>query len=379
MEKHIKKWFSIVFCALLILTMTICLAKPASSFSESENKTLTQLPKFSFESIWSGKYMENLENFSTDQFPWRDYIVSLKAQFEKTLGKKESGGVYFADDDYLIEKPVSTDLKITTSNLSSLKKLDASGKYNISLMLVPTAYEVLSDKLPYGAYTPIQNQAALLADEMLSQTNVNFIDPAQALKQHSDEYIYFRTDHHQTAYGSYLSYKYLCEKMGITPYNESDFTKTDLSDEFVGTMWSKAPLFNFPGDTISIYEPKFDIDFEVNYVVEEKISDSFYEKSRLEEKDKYSMFLDGNHSIISIKSSNKNGKKLAVFKDSYANSILPLLANHYEEIHVLDLRYYNMNPLLYLEENDISDILVLYNTSNFITDANPVKLSAFIK
>ena len=379
MEKHIKKWFSIVFCIILILTMTVCLAKPASSFSESENRSLAQFPSFSSESLWSGEYMEDIETFSTDQFPLRNSLVALKAQFEKILGKKDSGGVYFADDDYLIEKPVSTDLKITTANLNSLKKLDSKGTYNISLMLIPTAYEILEDKLPYGAYTPIQNQVAILANDSLAQTNISFIDPTQALKQHSDEYIYFRTDHHQTAYGSYLSYKYLCEQTGITPYSENDFTKKDLSNEFFGTMWSKAPLFNVSGDTISIYEPKFDIDYEVKYVAEDKTSTSFYEKSWLEKKDKYSMFFDGNHPIISITSSNKNGKKLAVYKDSYANSILPLLANHYEEIHVFDLRYYNANPLLYLEENGISDILVLYNTANFITDTNTVKLGAFVK
>jgi len=237
----------------------------------------------------------------------------------------------------------------------------------------------LSDKLPYGAYTPIQNQVAALAKDTLSQTNINFINPTQALKDNFDEYIYFRTDHHQTAYGSYLSYKHLCEQMGITPYSENDFTKKDLSNEFFGTMWSKAPLFNVSGDTISIYEPKFDIDYEVKYVAEDKTSNSFYENSWLEKKDKYSMFFDGNHPVISITSSNKNGKKLAVYKDSYANSILPLLANHYEEIHVFDLRYYNANPLLYLEENNISDILVLYNTANFITDTNTVKLGVFVK
>ena len=128
-----------------------------------------------------------------------------------------------------------------------------------------------------------------------------------------------------------------------------------------------------------MYRPKFDIGYSVNYVYEGKQSDSPYEMSWLEKKDKYSMFFDGNHPVVTVETSNKNGKSLAVFKDSYANSILPLLMNHYESVHIIDLRYFNADPLAYLDANGISDMLVLYNTSNFTTDTNVVKLGAFIK
>lgn len=101
--------------------------------------------------------------------------------------------------------------------------------------------------------------------------------------------------------------------------------------------------------------------------------------SWLEKKDKYSVFFDGNHPVVTAETSNKNGKSLAVFKDSYANSILPLLMNHYESVHIIDLRYFTADPLAYLDANGISDMLVLYNTANFMTDTNVVKLGAFIK
>ncbi len=378
MDKHIQKWFSIIFCAILVSTMIVCLAKPATTFSENENRYLASFPAFNTESLLSGDFMEQIEKYSTDQFLFRSIIVSLKAHTEKLLGKKESGGVYFASDGYLIEKPSSNSLKILSSNINSINKLASLG-YNTSVALVPTAFEIYCGKLPYGAYTPIQKDAAVLAGELFSQSNVNFIDPTATLDAHKNEYIYFRTDHHQTSYGSYLVYKHLCEELNIDAYDISNFTKVDLSDDFYGTMWSKAPLFDANPDTISIYEPNFDINFEVKYVAENKASDSLYEKSWLDKKDKYAMFLDANHPIIQITSSNKNGKKLAVFKDSYANSILPFLSLHYEELYVLDLRFFNTNPVSYLDENEIDDVLVLYNTSNFISDTNPAKLGAFIK
>lgn len=105
-----------------------------------------------------------------------------------------------------------------------------------------------------------------------------------------------------------------------------------------------------------------------------------YEPAWLDKKDKYSVFFDGNQPWLSRwNTTNHNGKSLAVFKDSYANSILPLLVNHYESVHIIDLRYFSADPLAYLDEHGITDMLVLYNMANFTTDTNLVKLGAFIK
>ena len=379
MERQVKKWFSIVFCAILIVTMGVCLLKPAASFSENENRTLAQMPKLSVESVLSGSFMKGLEEYTTDQFPVRDQIVSVKAHMERMSGKQENNGVFFAKDGYLIEKPSTQDLKVATGSINAVKKLGMLGRYNVSLLLVPTAYEVLQEKLPAHTYTPVQRQVAQLAEDSLSGFGVTFVDPTDALMARKDDYIYFRTDHHQTAQGSFLVYEALCKKLGITPYAEDDFVKENVSNKFYGTMWSKAALFDAEPDTVSLYRPKFDIDYDVNYVLENKQSDSMYEMSWLDSKDKYSVFFDGNHPIVTIGTSNKNGKSIAVFKDSYANSIVPLLANHYEQVHMIDLRYFNANPLEYLDSNGISDVLVLYNTANFTTDVNVVKLGAFIK
>ena len=103
----------------------------------------------------------------------------------------------------------------------------------------------------------------------------------------------------------------------------------------------------------------------VNYVSTERITDTLYELSRLETKDKYGVFLDTNHPIIEITTEVKNGKKLLVLKDSYANAMIPFLVNHYEEIHVVDLRFVNMPMISYAKEKNIDEALILYNIQNF--------------
>ena len=166
--------------------------------------------------------------------------------------------------------------------------------------------------------------------------------------------------------------------MGKIPYEKNDFEIKTVSNEFYGTTWSKSSINTEP-DKIIKYEPLFGINYETEYVDTGKKISSLYIDENLNIKDKYTQYLGGNNSILNIKTSIKNGKKIAVIKDSYAHSVIPMLVNHFEEIYVIDLRYYNYSIFEFLAENDIDDILFLYNITNFLTDTNLVKISAYLK
>ena len=107
--------------------------------------------------------------------------------------------------------------------------------------------------------------------------------------------------------------------------------------------------------------------------------EGLYKAEHLLTKDKYATFLDGNHALSVIRSDCGTGKRLAVIKDSYAHSVIPFLANHYSEIHMLDLRYYNDDIIKYFYQNKLTDVLFLYNSNNFMTDTNLEKLAASAK
>ena len=102
--------------------------------------------------------------------------------------------------------------------------------------------------------------------------------------------------------------------------------------------------------------------------------DGLYDLSKLEEKDKYPVFLGGNNAYVDIKTSVKNGKTLLVIKDSYAHTFVPMLANHYERIIMLDYRYFNGSTKAVIEEEGVTDALVMYNTMNFVEDKNFIKV-----
>ena len=90
----------------------------------------------------------------------------------------------------------------------------------------------------------------------------------------------------------------------------------------------------------------------------------------LEIKDKYTTYLDGNHPFIKITSNSSNKEKLLVIKDSYAHSLLPLLADNYSEIYVVDLRYYHQSVSELAKSLNISKVLFINNLEFLSTDDN---------
>ena len=99
-----------------------------------------------------------------------------------------------------------------------------------------------------------------------------------------------------------------------------------------------------------------------------------YDLTKLEMKDKYAVYFGGNYGKITIKNPQAEGKgTLLIIKDSYANSMVPYFLDNYEQITMIDLRYYNESvPELAAEGWD--EVLVCYEMSNFIKDRNLFKL-----
>lgn len=354
------------------------LLTPTRTFSENENRTLQQFPAFSGRALTSGDYTAKIDAFVTDQFAFRDGWIGVKTLSERALGRRASGGVYFADDGYLIEMFDSVDQGQFEKNLSFTEEFSRRVKEELGVpvetMLVPTASYILRNKLP--AHTPEQSQEALL--DSAAARLPGFVDVSPALFNHSDEPIYYKTDHHWTSLGAWYGYAAWRQSQGLPAAPLDEFDQTTLSDAFYGTTFSKANLYAVSPDTITAFTPKQPEAITVTYnpgLPEERTTDSIYELSYLDTKDKYSVFLNANQSMVKIQTGVDNNKRLLLIKDSYANTFVQFLLTDYSEIHILDLRYYKQSVYDYIQEQDISETLLLYNIKNFSGDANLFFLS----
>ena len=99
-----------------------------------------------------------------------------------------------------------------------------------------------------------------------------------------------------------------------------------------------------------------------------------YDMSAAGEKDKYKVFLGGNYGETTITGGCNNGKTLLIIKDSFANSLVPFLTADYENIIMLDLRYYMGSAKQLAADKGADEILFVCEMSSFANDKNMVKL-----
>ena len=105
------------------------------------------------------------------------------------------------------------------------------------------------------------------------------------------------------------------------------------------------------------------------------VTDSLYDMTKLMEKDQYTLFQGGNWAKVTIETGVKNGRHLLLVKDSFANCFVPFLTEDYETITMLDLRYFNDPVEELMAEQGTTDVLILYELSNFAADSNLFKLN----
>ena len=358
-----------IFLFFLIIAFAFNLFSKDKKYSESENRMLAQKPEFSMANLASGKYMKDMEDYVTDQFFIRDKWINLKVLEDLALGKRESNGVYIGKKDHLMEIPGAPNQKALDNNLDAISNFAASHPdINTVMTLIPNAAYVYDHLIPRNASVRDQ-EADIKYVQSAVGTSLNFVDLTKTMTSHKDEEIYYKTDHHWTTLGAKYAFDALSTALGIDSPTQ-EYTIYPVTHSFQGTLTSKSG-YDKGMDTIELYIPQnVNTDCVVNFVDEGKRTASMYESAALENKDKYEVFFGGNHSRVDISTPMEGKKNLLLFKDSYANCFIPFLVPYYRNIIVIDPRYYYDNIESLITDNEITDILFLYNVNTFMGDTS---------
>lgn len=362
--------FTIAIYVSIILILTVAdFFHGDRIYSETENRLLAAKPTFSMNELFSGNYTADYEKYVTDQFVGRDKWIYVKTKTDILLQKKEINGVYLGADNYLIEQHLPQDYtdEQMDKKLALLEQLIT--EWDATVMLVPTADNIISNKLPANA--PYYDERELLEKAAQLAGEDRYVDVYTTLKEHREEDIYYRTDHHWTSLGAYYGYQAWLETTGARPYPYDVNNMVTVDRDFLGTLHSKINL-NWRTDSIQYFPETAKRPMKVTYDFQRE-ADIIFEESYLETKNKYGFFLDDNHAIIEIDTPYRVNKTLFVLKDSYANCFIPLMMTHYQKIYVVDPRYYNGRLFDLMEQCEPEggmDVLVLYNCIHFLEEFN---------
>lgn len=361
----------ILFLGCIVLFLIINFFTKDKKISEEENRSLTQKPELTIESVQSGSYMKQYESWQSDQFAgrnvWRKMNVSLK-QFG---GSRKENGVYHGKKGQLLEEISLPEPKLLEGNLKAINEFArANDSIRTSFLLVPDAGTMLNDSMPVLAGEQDQKKAFDKAKKELSD-EIHWIDGIGALTGADTEKLYYKTDHHWTTLGAYRTFLAAAETLEIDTKAAGGYDKYPVTTEFNGSLASTSGFEQNEKEEIDIYIPKEnDVEVIVNYVEEQKKRTSLYDSSKLKTKDKYAVFLGGNSSLIDIKTTSTSEKTLLLLKDSFANSFVPFLAPYYKEIVMVDPRYYAGTIGDVLDTYAVTDALFLYSGNTFFKDNN---------
>lgn len=371
-----RRILSIALMAVILLFSAAIVVHKDQKTSVAENRDLEQKPSFSISSFMDGKYSSNYSSYISDQFPGRAGFVKMKAKFDLMTGKDKINGVYIGKDGYLMEGFEMEDASATKEKAEAIKNFQSKHpSLKTSVMLVPNKIEIYRNMV--SSSVPDDSQAEYIkrfTQDVGSKVKVVNVESSLE-KAKNNTQLYYKTDHHWTTDGAYIAYQDYCKSANIMPANINTFTKALASESFYGSLYYKNGAEIGSPDSINLYLQQGDLQLVTKYYDTKKKVASLYDVNKLKGRDPYEVFTGGNHSQIKIRTNVESDRKLLVIKDSYANSMLPFLVNNFAEINVVDLRYYTGTIQDILDNNEVTDVLVLYNVNTFNSDSSILNLN----
>jgi len=399
-NKGIHRVNVIVFCGILLLGGIASLAMKKEDVSLMENRKLAAFPVYSDSVLWSGKYFKDIEAYYADNFPLRDKWISFSTALRSKFGF-ESGEIKIYDPTNDTEANEKTDTvknevvqdgplpddgatgevkkrvfvfkkrafemfgggpamgKSYANVINSYNKL-LSPEVQLYNLVIPVALEFeITEK-----YASLQkpNRPAIENIYAALDANIKKVWAIDEIRKHRSEYIYFNTDHHWTSLGAYYAYVAFCSTAGLTPVS-LDTVPYKTKASFLGSLYrlTRDPALQSNPDSVRYYLFRDSLNF---YVGNSTIG--YWSKSKMYGEDasgpnSYSVFLQGDLPVVKMETQHKNGRKIAVVKESYGNAFACFLVNNYEKVVVVDQRYYKGDFIKLLKAEGINELLFINN------------------
>ena len=347
---------TVLFAVLIFSVSAVCILKPQGEYSEGERRALAKMPELTMETMINGEFMDSFEEYSTDQFPMREELRTVKALFATgALGKLDNNGL-FASQGHIskLDDAQNEDMMDYAAN----KFLEIKNKFlendNIYFAIVPDKNFILA---PEGGYPSLDYDAFI--EGMKSRTQfMKYIDVMPMLSLDD----YYKTDSHWRQENITDIAEYIANQMGTDIPME--YTENTLNNPFYGVYAGQSALPVKP-DTIKYLTNDVMDGFKVTYFGSGKPEPGeMYDMEKAFDKDPYEMFLSGSMPLVTIENPNSgNEKELVIFRDSFGSSIAPLLAQGYKKTTVIDIRYMQSSFIGNFADFENADTLFIYSTS----------------
>lgn len=418
---------SLLSGVVVVLAVVLLLA-PRSTISYEENRLLAEKPKFSLTSLLDGSYTSGWSEYYNDTVPFRSKLKkTISAMMQWTGVQSEEDTVFFGNvsqvkkktttpvattesvettvavaaagnDETNTEPAVTTTVVTTTEDPNDEPAAEIGegiildhkravcvygGSFSVGQDYAETlnAYQqdLGSDVQVYSLVAPTavsyylpEEYANYTASETENIDNINSylngvkpVDVYNALKPHTAEAIYARTDHHWLPLGAYYAAEAFAKVADVPFASLSDYD-TATKKDYVGSMYTyteSAVLLDNPEEfTYYIPKNKYKTTYYSTSFTDPTEGDLLMNLDGYDNSMYYLVFMGGDDKITHVETDCKNGRTLVIFKDSYGNALVPCLTSSFENIYVCDMRYFELNAIDFCKQVGCTDLLFAMNT-----------------
>ena len=359
----------VAFAAFLALHTLLFLVVPDRAMSENENRTLQQKPKLTLSAIADGSYMKQYETYLTDQFPNRDGLISFHSFFASLLGHREQNGVYLGKRGFLFEAQTPLDEERLQKTTDAINALMAQEKHaQCAMILAPNSTYVLKKYLPYGLKMDDQKAQLTTVKNALQGEKFSWVSVLKSYEKVEDPTtLYYHTDHHWTTRAALRAFLSLSSKWNLGA-KEKSFNIEAVSKKFSGVLAASYGERKIK-DVLEICVPKkSEGTYTVSYESQSKVTASVFDTEKLDQRNQYEVFLGGNYDKIVIQTLAETEDTLLLFKDSFANCLIPMLTPYFTKIVIIDPRYFSDSLQDIIDDNEFTHILFVYILNTFLAD-----------
>ena len=386
---------------LFVLTITVLgalfLMAPRQAISLDEKRKLAGLPEISLEGFVSGELSDQAQAFYNDNFLLRDRWLAAADRI-KTLrgfhgsefqvvgaihtdpappvaGTTRSSPVIPVDEEYQWVRSVIISkgraIQVFGGSQAAVRPFaDLINRYQqvlgsgvkVYAMIIPSGSDFfLPRELTGGELKERRNIDEFYA--MLDQAVVR-VPAYDAIAPHTEEYIWFNTDHHWTGLGAYYAYQAFARSAGLEPLPLDRFTHKVLPGTFLGSMYYRTRSKDLAANPDIMHYYVAPGQTRV-WIIRKGMTGGFLSSLYFEQAccgNSYGVFLAGDQPLVRIQTDHRNGRKIVMIKDSYGNAFAPYLAAHYEEILVVDYRYFKGSIPELMRQYGAKELLYAHNT-----------------
>ena len=357
MTKKIRAVGALLLVALWAVLTGFAWFSPEKDSSDAERRPLAQSPALNSDTLLSGKFMTEFEDYTLDQFPLRDSFRQLKSLAHYyVLNQKDNNGIYITGGYAAkLDYPVNTDaLSYAIGRLNYVYETYLQpGGSRVYCSVIPDKSYYLAEANGY----PSMDYSLLFDTVQTGMPWATHIDITDCLTAQD----YYFTDTHWRQEKLLTAAQRLCGEMGVSQPVAEDFTQVLLDRPFYGVYYGQAALPMEP-EQLYIMQSQLLEHCQV-YNFETGKYTPVYDMDKLSGKDPYDVFLSGAQSLLRIENPNADtDRELIVFRDSFGSSIVPLLAQGYKTVTLVDIRYLDSRMLGNFLEFYGQDVLFLYST-----------------